>query len=123
MYKSIFFVIFAQHYGFNPVLAANIPEDIEHYKAYVTMGPTTPFSEKERNTLRRYVEKGGVLIVFDGYHAETPINASNKAANSLLKTFNISLCSGLLGETSYFGNTTWNYEMAYRTESKIGAKP
>jgi hypothetical protein len=122
-YKNIFFVIFAQHYGFNPVLAANIPEDIGNYKAYVTIGPTTPFSGKERDTLRRYVEEGGVLIVFDGYHAETPMKTSNIAANSLLESFNISLYSELLGETSYFGNTTWNYEMAYRTESKIEAKP
>jgi len=123
LHKNIFFVILAQHYGFNPVLVANIPEDIEHYKAYVTMGPTTPFSEKERDILRRYVEKGGVLIVFDGYHAETPTSTSSEAANTLLETFNISLCSELLGETSYFGNTTWNYELAYRVESEIEARP
>ena len=122
-YKNIFFVIFAQHYGFNPVLASNIPKDIEKYEAYITMAPTTPFSEKESDTLAGYVENGGVLIVFDGYHAKTPINASNKAANSLLDIFNISLRSELLGETSYFGNTTWNYEMAYRTESRINAEP
>ena len=53
LYKSIFFVIFAQHYGFNPVLARSVPEDIENYKAYVTMGPTTPFSENERIALRK----------------------------------------------------------------------
>ena len=51
------------------------------------------------------------------------MNALKKASNTLLETFNISLCSELLGETSYFGNTTWNYELAYRTEARIRANP
>jgi len=123
LYKNIFFVVFAQHYGFNPVLVENIPENLEIYKAYVTMGPTLPFSAEEAQKIKEFVENGGVLIVFDGYHADTPTKTSNDAGNSLLKTFNMSLSGQLLGETSYSGNTTWNYETAYRIETRVEAKP
>ncbi len=123
-YKNVFLAIFAQHYGFNPVLVQDVPKDIQRYKAYVTMGPRLPFNEDEVNRLRKYVENGGFLIVCDGYHhLETPKNRTNDAANSLLRNFDISLRGELLGEVSYFKNTTWNYAPAYRIETKIEAKP
>lgn len=122
-YKNIFLAMFAQHYGFNPVLVQDVPKDIQRYKAYITMGPGLPFSEEEVNRLREYVENGGFLVLFDGYHMETPMNHTNEAANSLLSDFDISLRGELLGEVSYFKNTSWNYTPAYRIETRIPAKP
>ena len=122
-YKNVFFAMFAQHYGFNPVLVQDVPKDIQRYKAYVTMGPGLPFSEEEVNRLTEYVENGGFLLVCDGYHMETPMNHTNEAANSLLRDFDISLPGELLGETTYFTTTTWNYTPAYWVETEILAKP
>ena len=122
-YKNVFLAMFAQHYGFNPVLVQEVPKDMQRYKAYVTMGPGLPFSDAEVNRLREYVENGGFMLVCDGYHMETPMNHTNEAANSLLRDFDISLRGELLGEVSYFKNTTWNYTPAYRIETKIEAKP
>jgi hypothetical protein len=122
-YKNVFLVIFAQHYGFNPVVVEDVPRDLQQYKAYVTMGPTRPFSDKEVTRLQEYVETGGLLIVCDGYHMETPSNKGNEAANSLLKAFDISLKGKLLGEIGYFTPTTWNYTPAYWVETRIPATP
>lgn len=123
LYRNMFFVIFAQHYDLNPVLVENVPRNLEIYKAYVTMGPTMPFSAEEIDRIKVYVENGGALIIFDGYHAETPTRTSNDAGNSLLKTFGMSFSGQLLGETSYGGSTTWNYQMASQTEATIEAEP
>jgi len=123
LYKNIFFVVFAQHYGLNPVLVDNIPGNLERCQAYITMGPTLPFSKEETDRLKEFVENGGLLIVFDGYHAETSTKTSNDAGNSLLKGFEISLSGQLLGETSYSENTTWNYGTAYRINATVEAKP
>ncbi|MGC9445085.1 MAG: hypothetical protein ACP5E9_09210 [Candidatus Methanospirareceae archaeon] len=122
-YKNVFLVIFGQHYGFNPVVVTDVPRDLSSYKAYVTMGPMRPFSDKEVTSLREYVENGGFLVVCDGYHLETPANKGNDAANSLLKTFDITLQGKLLGEIGYFTNTSWNYTPAYWVENRIPATP
>jgi hypothetical protein len=123
VYRNNFLVVFAQHYGLNPVLVEKVPTHLERYKAYVTMGPTLPFSKEETDRIREFVEDGGILMVFDGYHAETPTRTSNDAGNSLLKAFDISLSGQLLGETSYAGNTTWDYEIADQIEATLKAKP
>ena len=122
-YKNVFIAIFAQHYGFNPVLLEDVPRDLQKYNAYVTMGPTHPFSDAEVKRLREYVEAGGLLIVCDGYHMETPVNKGNDAANSLLNAFDISLKGKLLGEIGYFTPTTWNYTPAYWVETRIPVTP
>ena len=122
-YKSVFFTIFAQAYGFNPILVKELPDDLMNYRAYVTMGPTSVFSPKETQKLRDYVEFGGTLIVFDGYHAETSRSQTNHAANSLLQTFGLHLNETLLGRMSYMNNTTWGYRLPYRIEATIQARP
>ena len=122
-YKNIFFAIFAQHYGFNPVLVKDVPEDLSKYKAYVTMGPTESFNAKEMDNLWNYVQNGGLLILFDGYHSDTSAHQLNDAANSLLKKFDIALNNTLLGEISYFNDTTWGYHLPYWKEAKIAVKP
>ena len=122
-YKNVFLVIFAQHYGFNPIVVHDVPRDLSKYKAYITMGPTRPFSDNEVASLREYVKNGGFLVVCDGYHMETPSNKGNDAANSLLKTFDIALQGELLGEIGYFTNMTWNYTPAYWVEAEIPATP
>jgi hypothetical protein len=122
-YKNVFFSIFAQHYGFNPVLTKEVPKDMEKYKAYVTMGPTESFSPEEAERLRSYVQDGGTLVVFDGYHSDTPSNTSNNAANSLLKDFGLYLNGSLLGEISYFNYTTWGFNLPYLQQTRIGIVP
>lgn len=122
-YKNVFFAIFAQHYGFNPVLVKEVPKDLEKYKAYVTMGPTRSFSPEEADRLNEYVQKGGTLVVFDGYHSETPSNTSNKAANSLIEGFNLYLNGTLLGEISYFNYTTWGFNLPYMMQTRISVVP
>jgi hypothetical protein len=122
-YKSVFFTIFAQHYGFNPILVKELPGDLMNYRAYVTMGPTNVFSPEETQKLRDYVQKGGTLIVFDGYHADTSRSQTNHAANSLLQTYGLHLNETLLGNMSYMNNTTWGYRLPYRIEATIQARP
>lgn len=122
-YKNVFFSIFAQHYGFNPVLTKEVPKDMEKYKAYVTMGPTESFSPEEAQRLKSYVQDGGTLVVFDGYHSDTPANTSNNAANSLIKDFGLYLNGSLLGEISYFNYTTWGFNLPYLQQTRIGIVP
>jgi uncharacterized membrane protein len=122
-YKNVFFSIFAQHYGFNPVLTKEVPKDMEKYKAYVTMGPTESFSPKEAERLKSYVQNGGNLVVFDGYHSDTPANTSNHAANSLIEDFGMYLNGSLLGEISYFNYTTWGFNLPYMQLTRIQIVP
>lgn len=122
-YKNVFFSIFAQHYGFNPVLTKEVPKDMEKYNAYVTMGPTESFSPEEAERLKSYVQNGGTLVVFDGYHSDTPSNTSNNAANSLIKDFGLYLNGSLLGEISYFNYTTWGFNLPYLQQTRIGIVP
>ncbi len=122
-YKSVFMAIFAQHYGFNPMLVKEVPNDLQKYRAYVTMGPTNNFQPKEIERLKSYVQNGGTLVVFDGYHADTPANTSNEAANSLIKDFGLYLNGSLLGEISYFNYTTWGFNLPYMVEARIQARP
>lgn len=122
-YKSVFMAIFAQHYGFNPMLVKEVPNDLQKYKAYVTMGPTNDFQPKEIERLKSYVQNGGTLVVFDGYHSDTPANTSNVAANSLIKDFGLYLNGSLLGEISYFNYTTWGFNLPYMVEARIQARP
>ena len=122
IYKAVFLVIFAQHYGFNPILVKEVPEDIHRYRAFITMGPTKPFSKEELERIESYVKSGGILIVFDGRHAETPLAQGNEAANSLLSCFDMRLGEPI-GEVSYFGNTSWNYTMAYWFEARQEVSP
>jgi hypothetical protein len=122
-YRNVFFAIFAQHYGFNPVLAAGIPSDLEEYKAYVSMGPTRPFSPQEVEALKNYVQKGGTLLIFDGYHAETPEDPSVAASNSLLEAFGLRLGGSLLGEMTYFNRTAWGFPLAYMMNPVFQARP
>jgi len=122
-YRNVFFAIFAQHYGFNPILSAGIPADLEEYRAYVSMGPTRPFSPQEVEALRSYVQKGGTLLVFDGYHSETPEDPSNLASNSLLEAFSFRLGGSLLGEMTYFNKTDWGFPLAYMMNPIFQALP
>jgi len=122
-YKNVFFAIFSQHYGFNPMLVKKVQKELSDCKAYVTMGPTSQFSEKEVDLLANFVTGGGTLIVFDGYHSEIGADPSNEAANSLLGAFDMSLNGTLLGEIMYFNYTTWDYHLPYMKETKIYAKP
>jgi len=122
-YKNVFFSIFAQHYGFNPVLTKEVPGDMEKYKAYVTMGPTSSFSPEEVGRLKSYVQNGGTLVVFDGYHSDTPANTSNSAANSLIKNFGLYLNGSLLGEINYFNYTTWGFNLPYLQQTRIQIVP
>jgi hypothetical protein len=122
-YKSIFLTIFAQHYGFNPIFIKSIPEDISNYRAYITMGPTNIFSQREREMIRNYVQNGGTLVVFDGYHADTSANRTNYAANSMLQDFGLYLNETLLGNMSFFNNTTWGYQLPYKLEPTIQVRP
>jgi hypothetical protein len=113
----------AQHYGFNPVLVREIPDGLQSYRAYVTMGPTNHFSKNEVDKLMDFVNSGGSLMVFDGYHSEIGADPSNDAANTLLQAFDIAFNGTLLGEIQYFNYTTWNYHLPYMRESKIQATP
>lgn len=122
-YKNVFVDIFAQHYGFNPVLVNDVPQDLSKYKAYITMGPTYPFSAEEQTNLLNYVENGGTLIVFDGYHFDISANQSSHPVNTLLKDFGMSLNETLLGDMSYFNYTTWGYHLPYMKETRIAARP
>ncbi len=122
-YKNVFLSIFAQHYGFNPVLIKEVPQDIEKYKAYVTMGPTESFSSEDAERIKRYVQSGGTLIVFDGYHSDTPANTSNSAANSLINGFDLYLNGSLLGEISYFNYTSWGFNLPYMQQTRIPVAP
>jgi uncharacterized membrane protein len=122
-YRNVFFAIFAQHYGFNPVLTSPIPADLEGYRAYVSMGPTRPFSPQEVEALKSYVQKGGTLLVFDGYHSETPEDTSTAASNSLLEPFGLRLGSSLLGEMTYFNQTAWGFPLAYMVNPVIQVRP
>ncbi len=122
-YKNVFFSIFAQHYGFNPILTNEVPRDMEKYKAYVTMGPTEHFSPDEVERLKSYVQNGGSLVVFDGYHSDTPANTSNNAANSLIQDFGLYLNGSLLGEISYFNYTTWGFNLPYMQQTRIQITP
>lgn len=122
-YKNVFLAIFAQHYGFNPVLVKEVPGDLEKYKAYVTMGPTKSFTPEEIDRLSEYVKKGGTVAVFDGYHSDTPANTSNEAANSLIKNFGLHLNGTLLGEISYFNYTTWGFNLPYMMQTRIQTVP
>jgi hypothetical protein len=122
-YKNVFFAIFSQHFGFNPMLIREVPKDLANYKAYVTMGPTSQFSGSEVDALANFVKGGGTLILFDGYHSEIGADPSNKAANSLLRAFDMGLNGTLLGEIMYFNYTTWNYHLPYLKNTKISAKP
>jgi hypothetical protein len=122
-YKNVFLAIFAQHYGFNPVLVKTVPDDLENYAAYVTMGPTSSFSSGEVEKLLQYVQNGGTLVVFDGFHAEIPSDPGNAAANSLLSPFGLYLNDSVLGELSYFNYTTWGYNLPYMKEIRIGVRP
>jgi uncharacterized membrane protein len=132
-YKNVFVVIFAQHYGFNPVIVKDVPQDLSKYRAYITMGPTSFFSSTEKDKLLNYVENGGSLIVFDGYHSDTPADQSNYwgstedqsnyAANMLLSEFGMSLNKTLLGDISYFNYTTWGYHLPYMKDARIEARP
>ena len=122
-YKSVFFTIFAQHYGFNPIFVKELPDDLLSYRAYVTMGPTSLFSPEEKDKLRDYVQNGGTLIVFDGYHSDTSRSQTNDAANSLLQSFGLHLNERLLGKMSYMNNTTWGYRLPYRIEATIEITP
>lgn len=122
-YKNVFLAIFAQHYGFNPVLVNEVPEDMSKYRAYVTMGPTSPFSASEKERLLNYVENGGSLIVFDGYHMDISGDQSDHTVNTLLDEFGMSMNDTLLGEISYFNYTTWGYHLPYMKEARIAAKP
>lgn len=121
-YKNVFVAIFAQHYGFNPVLVGAVPDDLQNYAAYITMGPTHSFSPEEIEKLRSYVQSGGTLVVFDGFHAEIPSDPGNAAANSLLVPLGMRLNDSLLGEISYFNYTTWGYNLPYMKETRIGAR-
>ncbi len=123
LYKNVFFAIFAQHYGFNPVLVKGVPDDLQKFRAYATMGPTSSFLSGERDKLAAYVQKGGTIVLFDGYHADTSASQSNDAANSLLRGFGFHLNGLLLGEISYFNNTTWGYRLPYLRETRIQARP
>jgi hypothetical protein len=89
----------------------------------VTMGPTRSFSSQEVEELKSYVQKGGTLIVFDGYHSETPLDPSGTAANSLLRGFDLHLNNSLLGEISYMNYTTWGYHLPYMREATIQVQP
>jgi uncharacterized membrane protein len=122
-YKNVFFSIFAQHYGFNPILTKEVPKDLEKYKAYVTMGPTSSFSPEEVERLRSYVQNGGSLVVFDGYHSDTPANTSSNAANSLVKNFGLYFNGSLLGDISYFNYTTWGFNLPYMQQTRIQTTP
>lgn len=122
-YKNVFFAIFAQHYGFNPILVEQVPADLRKYGAYVTMGPTKAFGEQERGQLRDYVQGGGTLIIFDGYHTETAASQTNDAANSLLQGYEMHLNGAPLGEISYQNNTTWGFKLPYAREMKIQVRP
>jgi hypothetical protein len=122
-YRNVFFAIFAQHYGFNPILTAAIPRDLENYEAYVSMGPTSPFLLREIEALHSYVLKGGTLLVFDGYHSETPEDPSPAASNSLLEAFGMHLGSSLLGEMTYFNETAWGFPLAYMMNPIFQARP
>ncbi len=122
-YKNVFLAIFAQHYGFNPVLVKEVPADLERYKAYITMGPTHSFSPEEVDRLSEYVQNGGTLVVFDGYHSDTPSNTSNEAANSLIQNFDLHLNGTLLGEISYFNYTSWGFNLPYMMQTRIQAVP
>jgi len=122
-YKNVFLAIFAQHYGYNPVLVKTVPDDLQKYAAYVTMGPTSSFSTAEASRLKQYVQNGGTLVVFDGFHSEIPSDPGNAAANSLLSEFGIYLNNSLLGEISYFNYTTWGYNLPYMRETRIGVRP
>jgi uncharacterized membrane protein len=122
-YRNVFFAIFAQHYGFNPVLTSSIPAALEGYRAYVSMGPTRPFGLQEVEALKSYVQKGGTLLVFDGYHSETPEDPSTAASNSLLEAFGLRLGSSLLGEMTYFNETAWGFPLAYMVNPVIQARP
>jgi hypothetical protein len=122
-YRNVFFAIFAQHYGFNPALVAGIPSNLEEYKAYVTMGPTRPFTPQEIEALSSYVQKGGTLLIFDGYHPETPEDPSVAASNSLLESFGLRLGGSLLGEMTYFNKTAWGFPLAYMMNPVFQASP
>ncbi len=122
-YKNVFVAIFAQHYGFNPVLVKEVPQDLSKYKAYVTMGPTDPFSTEERTNLLNYVENGGTMIVFDGYHSDISADQSGHPVNTLLNNFGMSLNETLLGDISYFNYTTWGYHLPYMKETRIAVRP
>jgi hypothetical protein len=73
--------------------------------------------------LKSYVQNGGTLVVFDGYHSDTPANTSNSAANSLIKNFGLYLNGSLLGEISYFNYTTWGFNLPYLQQTRIGIVP
>ena len=75
------------------------------------------------DNLWNYVQNGGLLILFDGYHSDTSAHQLNDAANSLLKKFDIAVNNTLLGESSYFNDTTWGYHLPYWKEAKIAVKP
>lgn len=122
-YKNVFLAIFAQHYGFNPLLVEQVPEDLREYRAYVTMGPTKAFDEQEKEQLRDYVESGGTLILFDGYHTDTAAAQTNDAANSLLQDFGMHLEGAPLGKISYQNNTTWGFKLPYMRETTIRVRP
>jgi len=122
-YKNVFFAIFAQHYGFNPVLISGIPAELEEYRAYVSMGPTGSFSPQETEALKSYVQKGGTLLVFDGYHTEMQEDPSAEASNSLLEALGLVLGSSLLGEMTYFNQTAWGFPLAYMVNPVIQARP
>ncbi|MFB3763916.1 MAG: hypothetical protein ACE14P_01555 [Methanotrichaceae archaeon] len=122
-YKNVFVAIFAQHFGFNPVLVKDAPQDLSKYKAYITMGPTGPFSTEEQKNLLNYVENGGTLIVFDGYHSDISSDQSSHPVNTLLNDFGMSMNETLLGEISYFNYTTWGYHLPYMKETRIGVRP
>lgn len=122
-YKNVFFAIFSQHYGFNPMLVKKVTKDVSDCKAYVSMGPTNQFNEREVDLLSEFVTGGGTLIVFDGYHSEIGADPSNYAANSLLSAFDMSLNGTLLGEIMYFNYTTWNYHLPYMRDTKLYATP
>lgn len=122
-YKSVFFAIFAQHFGFNPLLVEQVPEDLQKYSAYVTMGPTRAFDKEEIDRLKNYVRDGGTLILFDGYHSDTAADQTNQAANSLLQGFGMHLEGRLLGEISYQNTTTWGFRLPYMRETKIQVRP
>jgi hypothetical protein len=105
------------------VLVKTVPDDLENYAAYVTMGPTSSFSSGEVEKLLQYVQNGGTLVVFDGFHAEIPSDPGNAAANSLLSPFGLYLNDSVLGELSYFNYTTWGYNLPYMKEIRIGVRP
>lgn len=86
------FYLWTQRVGIVPRKFPTLEEALTYPGGQIIIDPVKPFTDDELNALRRFVENGGTLYVFDGPHNH------QSSANQVLKRFGMVFDMHLLRE-------------------------